>query len=144
MKKMPQCDYLRMLRITAGYSQKTIACLLNIQPASYSHYETAINKTMCNEYLSVLADLYELSVDTLIHLPEVNIDALDVRPPVTPAENLAAFLLYFNDPDIFPLYRNLSYEQKWCIYYFKECAHKKELLSLMSAAPEIIPFFYFR
>ena len=61
---------LRDLREDHDYTQTDVANLLRVAQRTYSHYELG-TATISAEYLSILADLYQTSVDYLIGRTDV-------------------------------------------------------------------------
>lgn len=60
-------EYLKVLRTHHGYSQEFVASHLNIIRQTYSHYETGRILPPL-EAICALAELYEVSVDSLLKL----------------------------------------------------------------------------
>ena len=134
--------YLKMLRFCAGYSRELVAGHLHITPGAYGHYETARSDITESPYLPLLAELYGIDHKVISDLALVDSNALKTRPPLTPSENLADFLIYFTCPLSRLNYKYLSLDEKWCVYYLNKCNNKMALLSIMSAAPCIIEYFF--
>lgn len=59
---------IRELRKEAGYTQAEVSRLLNLQRQTYSNYENA-SRTPPLEVVVDLANLYHISVDTLVQEP---------------------------------------------------------------------------
>ena len=59
-------ERLRNLREDHDLTQEQIGKLLNVSQRAYSSYESG-NRAIPIEYLSILADFYETSVDYLIN-----------------------------------------------------------------------------
>ena len=142
-ERIPLYRYLKMLRYCAGYSREHVASYLGITPGAYGHYETGRSDITTSVYLPLLAELYGVDPQVIQDLTLVDPGALISRTPITPSENLADFLIYFNGSLCKLNYKYLSLDEKWCIYYLNKCGNKKALLSMMSAAPCIINLFFF-
>ncbi len=140
---VPMYEYLKKLRKVAGYPKSEVAGWLIISPSAYAHYETDRYPSINDHYLSLLEEGYQLKQGILKQLPCVkNPWLLSCKKYLTPAENLAAFIYFFNDPVHFELYRHLSYQEKWLIYYYSRLSNKSLMLSLMSAEPELSALFF--
>ena len=142
VKSLPLYFYLKILRQTAGYSKQEVADWLGISSSAYAHYETERYEGMCLQYLNILESKYELTPNVLHLLPFVDISVLSYRPPLSPAENLAAFLIFYQDPDHENRYKGLSFFEKWCMFYCATCRNQKALLTMLCAAPQILPWFF--
>lgn len=57
---------IRTLRKNAGYTQEDISRLLNIQRQTYCNYENGTRMPPL-EIIIALAELYQVSVDSLVH-----------------------------------------------------------------------------
>ncbi len=138
MERIRINTYIRMLRICAGYTRACVASRLGITESAYGHYETARNDITFSCYLPDLADFYNIDLHVMRDLTLVDSNLLELRPPLTPSEHLADFLIFFNTSANEVIYKYLTLEEKWCVYYLNRCKNKKALLSIMSAAPVFI------
>ena len=76
-------EYLRVLRTHHGYSQEFVASHLNIIRQTYSHYETGRILPPL-EAICALAELYQVSVDSLLKLviqPNTEQDSVSLAQP---------------------------------------------------------------
>ena len=142
MKFLPVHCYLKMLRHVKGYGQRVVASWIGVSIGAYSHLENRRYKSLNPDYLDVIARNYDINPQILNALSKVDIEAFGHRKPLDPAERLADFLLHYTDPEKYAKYGKLSYEEKWCLYYFNLCSDKQALLSAMSAAPAVLPFMF--
>lgn len=69
---------LRRLRTEAGYTQRTVSHLLQIQRATYCNYENG-SRAPSLETIIALADLYHVSVDYLIR----GVDSVQCTGPLS-------------------------------------------------------------
>lgn len=85
-------EYLRVLRKHHGYSQEFVASHLNIIRQTYSHYETGRILPPL-EAICALAELYQVSVDSLLKLviqPNADSDSFILTEPSdTPQKQLS-------------------------------------------------------
>lgn len=75
---------LKKLRLLHGYSQAYVAAKLNISRQAYQHYESG-RRFPNNEYLGLLAELYNLQIYDLL-IPDIHLDFPDLvsESPVYP------------------------------------------------------------
>ena len=62
-------ERLRALREDSNLTQREIAAMLNCSQVSYSHYEIG-RRDIPIDYLVILADFYNVSVDYILGLTE--------------------------------------------------------------------------
>lgn len=67
---------LKKLRLLHGYSQAYVASKLNISRQAYQHYESG-RRVPNNEYLGLLAELYNLQIYDLL-IPDIHLDFPDL------------------------------------------------------------------
>lgn len=84
MKDFSLPEKLKKLRIASGYTQSYVAEKLNISRQGYQHYESG-RRVPNNEYLQLLADLYNLQIYDLI-ISDINLEFTDLvsEEPVYP------------------------------------------------------------
>lgn len=84
MKDFSLPQKLKKLRIASGYTQSYVAEKLNISRQGYQHYESG-RRVPNNEYLQLLADLYNLQIYDLI-ISDINLEFTDLvsEEPVYP------------------------------------------------------------
>ena len=75
---------LKKLRLLHGYSQAYVAAKLNISRQAYQHYEGG-RRVPNNEYLGLLAELYNLQIYDLL-IPDIHLDFPDLvsESPIYP------------------------------------------------------------
>ena len=133
MGKNPLGSRLRELRLVYNYSQDYVAEVIGKTRQTYSHYETGRRKPP-TETLYMLASLYNVSVDDLLHLSiEFDKDVFYEAPgPSQSSDDLSDFLEYFNTPRNQKKYLYHSNLEKELLYYFEKLSDpdKKELIEI--------------
>lgn len=124
---------LRELRKSVNYTQHDIAAVLGVVRQTYSYYENGKRKPD-SETLYKLAGLYGISVEDLLHLVlqlDPN-DYFDAPIPSKTSKDLGGYLDFINNPDNQNMYRNLNYDEKKLLYYYKQLDEwdKLELLNI--------------
>lgn len=76
MKDLSLPAKLKKLRLVNGYSQAYVASKLNISRQGYQHYESG-RRVPSNEYLQLLAELYNLQIYDLL-LQDIQLDFPDL------------------------------------------------------------------
>lgn len=125
---------LKELRTTAGYSQSYIAEVIGVVRQTYSNYERGIRTPDYNS-LYILAGLYGISIDDLMHLcVNVNRDEQYEAPsPSAVSKEIADYLDFYNDPYNQKVYRMLNSQEKQMIYCMKQLS-KNECNELIQMA----------
>ena len=122
---------LKDLRKLNNYPQEYVASSLGIIRQTYSHYETG-KRIPSPEMLYKLSLLYGISVDSLMLLTtqideNIYYDAPDVSED---AENVSAFLEFFNNPANQKKYKYNTKLEKELLYYFQKLSDidRKEII----------------
>lgn len=126
-------EYLRELRIVNNYSQYYVADVIGKTRQTYSHYETGRRKPS-SETLYKLATLYDVSVDTLLHL-SVEFDndfPAPINDPTPDGLELSDYLDYFNNPRNKKKFQYNTNLEKELLYHFQKMSEpdKKELIEI--------------
>ena len=90
---------LKELRKAHGFNQEFVASCLSIARQTYSHYENG-RRTPSYDVMVKLAELYQISLDSLISEPADNRALPKSQHSQTnpSAESLSDFLAFCNDP----------------------------------------------
>ncbi len=126
-------EYLRELRVVNNYSQYYVADVIGKTRQTYSHYETGRRKPS-SETLYKLATLYDVSVDTLLHL-SVEFDSdfpAPINEPSPDSVELSDYLDYFNNPRNKKKFQYNTNLEKELLYHFQKMSEpdKKELIEI--------------
>ena len=110
-------DYLKELRLSAGYTQQEIADVLQIDRSTYAYYEAG--KTEPNmQKLKKIANLYGLSSDDLI---ECRLRPVPYRLSTSDKGDFSAMQAL----------RRLSRTEQELVLLYRSCSDKKELLRVI-------------
>ena len=100
---------LKTLRKANGFTQKQIADKLNIDRSTYSYYELGkINPSISS--MVILADLYGISLDEIVHYDEAMSSSQTAASPVAGYES--TLVLSEDEKKLVTSYRQLSSDAK--------------------------------
>ncbi len=124
---------LKELRKAHNYTQDYVASVLEVVRQTYSHYETG-KRTPDSKTLYKLAGLYNISVEDLMQLT-IELDEniyYDAPAPTQSSEELADFLVYFNNPSNKKKYQYNTDLERELLYYFEKLSsdNKRELIEI--------------
>lgn len=114
---------LKELRKAHGFNQEFVASCLSIARQTYSHYENG-RRTPSYDVMVKLAELYQISLDSLISEPADNraLPKSQHSQANPSAESLSDFLAFCNDPANELKLKYLNQKEKELLYYFKQIA----------------------
>ncbi len=96
---------LKVLRKANGFTQKQIADKLNIDRSTYSYYELGkINPSISS--MVILADLYGISLDEIVHYDDAVSSSLTAASPAAAYESTP--ILSEDEKKLIASYRKLS------------------------------------
>ncbi len=124
---------LKELRSIYNYSQDYVAEVIGKTRQTYSHYETG-RRNPSTETIYMLASLYNVSIDDLLHLSiEFDKNTFYEAPgPSQESDNLSAFLEFFNEPRNQKKFQHHTNLEKELLYYFQKIPdlEKRELIEI--------------
>ena len=133
MQKSMLSMRLKELRKFNNYTQDYVAEVLGTTRQTYSHYETGRRKPS-SETIYMLASLYNVSVDELLHLSiEFDKNTFYEAPGSSQeSDDLSAFLEFFNEPRNQKKYQHHTNLEKELLYYFQKIPdlEKRELIEI--------------
>ena len=133
MQKSMLSMRLKELRKFNNYTQDYVAEVLGTTRQTYSHYETGRRKPS-SETIYMLASLYNVSVDDLLHLSIEFDKNIFYEAPGSSQESddLSAFLEFFNEPRNQKKFQYHTNLEKELLYYFQKIPdlEKRELIDI--------------
>ncbi len=118
-------QYLKKLRLNAGYNQDYVASVLHIARQTYAHYEKG-DRTPKADTIYKLAGLYNVPVEDMMHLC-IELDRndyYDAPMPTASSQELGEFLEYINTAKNKKKYQYLSNSEKKLLFLYDMLADR--------------------